>query len=81
MAEKFGTDFDKYLIRELIESIDLRDPNKPSKDKTEPIKCALLMQELTRSSQEPEFLSYFPDVGSPLFFRKSVFSLYSKISK
>ena len=50
-------------MRELIESIDLRDPNKPSKDKTESIKCALLSQELARAALSPEFLTYFNEVS------------------
>ena len=43
LSDKFGCDFDKYLLLELIDSIDLKDPNKPSKDKTEPVKCLLLI--------------------------------------
>ena len=42
LSEKFGADFDKYLIRELVEQIDLKDPNKVSKDKNEAVKSQLL---------------------------------------
>jgi len=56
LSEQFGREFDKYLLKELIEQIDLKDPNKASKDKTEAVKSALLSQEMTRASQKPEFL-------------------------
>ena len=42
LSDKFGSDFDKYLIRELVEQIDLKDPNKVSKDKNEAVKSQLL---------------------------------------
>ena len=63
MSEKFGTDFDKYLIRELVEQIDLKDPNKVSKDKNEAVKSQLLAQELSRMSLKPVFLNYFDEVS------------------
>jgi len=50
LSSKFGADFDKYLIKELIEQIDLKDPNKVSKDKNEAVKSQLLSQELSRCS-------------------------------
>lgn len=62
LQEKFGSDFDKYLIRELIDQIDLKDPNKPSKDRSEPIKCLLLNQELARACLNSDFLHYFEEV-------------------
>ena len=43
MSAKFGKDFDKYLLRELIEQIDLKDPVKAQKDKNEPLKVSLLV--------------------------------------
>jgi hypothetical protein len=50
LSDKFGHDFDKYLLRELVEQIDLREPNKAGRDKTEQLKISLFVQELTRSS-------------------------------
>ena len=66
LSEKFGTDFDKYLIRELIEQIDLKDPNKVSRDKNEAVKSQLLAQELSRMCLKPDFLRYFDEVSSPV---------------
>ena len=64
LAEKFGTDFDKYLIRELVEQIDLKDPNKVSKDKNEAVKSQLLAYELSRMCLKPDFLKYFGEVSA-----------------
>jgi hypothetical protein len=64
LSESFGKDFDKYLLKELMDHIELRDGSKAGKDKTESIKIQLLNQELTRASLKPEFLSYFSDVSS-----------------
>ena len=63
LSERFGADFDKYLLKELIEQIDLKDPNKGSKDKNEPVKSQLLVQELNRISSKPDFLKCFEDVS------------------
>jgi len=63
LSDKFGTDFDKYLIRELVEQIDLKDPNKVSKDKNEAVKSQLLAQELSRMCLKPDFLKYFDEVS------------------
>ena len=68
LSSRFGADFDKYLIKELIEQIDLKDPNKVSKDKNEAVKSQLLSQELSRCSQKPDFLKYFDDVSICGFF-------------
>ena len=38
LAESFGKDFDKYLLKELMEQIELKDASKASKDKTESVK-------------------------------------------
>lgn len=38
LAERFGSDFDRYLLKELIEQIDLRDAIKGQRDKGEPFK-------------------------------------------
>lgn len=62
MSKSFGKEFDKYLLRELIEQIDLKDPVKAQKDKNEQFKIQLLNQELARCSQKPEFLLYFGEV-------------------
>ena len=42
LSKEFGKDFDKYLLRELIEQIDLKDSVKAQKDKNEPFKSQLL---------------------------------------
>lgn len=63
LSSKFGKDFDKYLLRELIEQIDLKDPVKAQKDKNEPFKVQLLTQEFNRCIQKPEFLTYFGEVS------------------
>jgi hypothetical protein len=63
LSGKFGKDFDKYLMRELIEQIDLKDPVKAQKDKNEPLKVQLLNSELARCVTRPEFLSYFGEVS------------------
>ena len=65
LSESFGKDFDKYLLKELMDQIDLRDTSKAGKDKSESVKITLLNQELTRASLKPEFLSYFTDVSHP----------------
>ena len=62
LSLQFGKDFDKYLLRELIEQINLKDPVKAQKDKNEPFKVQLLNQELARCCQKPEFLLYFNEV-------------------
>lgn len=63
MSSKFGKDFDKYLLRELIEQVDLKDPVKAQKDKNEPFKVQLLTLEFNRCVLKPEFLTYFGEVG------------------
>lgn len=67
LSEKFGTDFDKYLIRELVDQIDLKDPNKVSKDKNEAVKSQLLAQELSRMCLKPVFLNYFDEIAQGVF--------------
>lgn len=62
MSEGYGRDFDKYLIKELLDQIDLKDSCKASKDKSESVKITLLNQELNRASLKPEFLTYFSEV-------------------
>lgn len=49
-------------MRELIEQIDLKDPVKAQKDKNEPFKVQLLIQEFNRCSSKADFLMYFGDV-------------------
>ena len=63
LSEGFGKDFDKYLLKELMEQIDIHDANKAQKDKSESLKITLLNQEITRTSMKPEFLSYFNEVS------------------
>ena len=63
LSEGFGKDFDKYLLKELTDQIEIKDASKASKDKTESVKITLLNTELTRASQKPEFLSYFSEVS------------------
>lgn len=67
LSEQFGYDFDKYLIRELLDQIDLKDANKPSRDRTEPVKCSLMNEELKRISENPEFLTYFDELSRDIF--------------
>ena len=62
LAEGFGKDFDKYLLKELIEQIDIKDASKAQKDKSDSVKIMLLNQELSRASQKPEFLQYFTEI-------------------
>lgn len=62
-GDAFGKDFDKYLIKELLDQIELKEGSKASKDKMESVKIMLLNQELTRASLRPEFLSYFSEVS------------------
>lgn len=50
MSEGFGKDFDKYLLKELTEQIEIKDASKASKDKTESVKITLLNTELNRAS-------------------------------
>ena len=59
MAEGFGKEFDKYLLKELMEQIEIKDASKASKDKSESIRITLLNQEISRASLKPEFLSFF----------------------
>lgn len=66
MAEGFGKEFDKYLLKELMDQIDIKDASKASKDKLESIKITLLNQEITRASLKPEFLSFFHEVSKIL---------------
>jgi hypothetical protein len=63
LSGKFGKDFDRYLLRELIEQIDLKDPVKAQKDKNEPFKVQLLNNEFNRAVQKPEFITYFGEVS------------------
>ena len=42
MSEQFGRECDKYLIKELVDQIDLKDPQRPQKDKNEPFKVQIL---------------------------------------
>jgi len=42
----------------------LKDPVKAQKDKNEPFKAQLLIQEFNRCIQKPEFLTYFGDVSN-----------------
>lgn len=67
LSEQFGQDFDKYLIRELLEQIDLKDANKPSRDRTEPVKCLLMNEELKRICEKPDFLTYFDELSRGIF--------------
>jgi hypothetical protein len=67
LAFRFGKDFDRYLLREIIDQIDLKDPVKAQKDKNEPLKVTLLGQELARCSQKPDYLTYFGDVSFDIF--------------
>lgn len=67
LSDQFGKDFDKYLLIELFDQIELRDAAKASKDKSESVKITLLNQELTRASLKPEFLSYFTEVSITIF--------------
>jgi hypothetical protein len=63
LAEQFGNDFDKYLIRELLEQIDLKDANKPSRDRTETFKVQFMNEELKRiCAERTDFLTYFDEV-------------------
>jgi len=63
LAEQFGNDFDKYLIRELLEQIDLKDANKPSRDRTETFKVQFMNEELKRiCGERTDFLTYFDEV-------------------
>jgi hypothetical protein len=66
LSEKFGSDFDKYLIKELIEQIDLKDPNRAARDKNEGVKSQLLAQELSRMCMKPDFLKYWDEVSKIL---------------
>ena len=63
MSGKFGKDFDRYLLRELIDQIDLKDPVKAQKDKNEPLKVQLLNTEFIRAIQKSEFITYFGEVS------------------
>lgn len=45
-----------------MEQIDLKDANKPSRDRTEPVKCLLMNEELKRICEKPDFLTYFDEV-------------------
>lgn len=74
LSEGFGKDFDKYLLKELTDQIEIKDASKASKDKTESVKITLLNTELTRASQKPEFLSYFSEVSDRE--RDSVYLMY-----
>jgi hypothetical protein len=62
LSEGYGRDFDKYLIKELLDQIDIKDSGKASKDKSESVKITLLNQELNRASLKPDFLTYFSEV-------------------
>lgn len=62
LSEGFGKEFDKYLLKELFESIDIKDASKGAKDKSESVKVTLLNQEITRASLKPEFLSFFSEI-------------------
>jgi hypothetical protein len=42
LSEQYGKEFRKYLLKELMEQIELKDPVKASKDKTESVKIQLL---------------------------------------
>ena len=77
LSEGYGRDFDKYLIKELLDQIDLKDSSKASKDKSESVKITLLNQELNRASLKPEFLTYFSEVR----FKKDSFLLLVKLFK
>ena len=46
-----------------MEQIDLKDPNKVSKDKNEAVKSQLLASELSRMCLKPDFLKYFGEVS------------------
>jgi hypothetical protein len=63
LSGKFGKDFDRYLLRELIDQIDLKDPVKAQKDKNEPLKVQLLNTEFIRAIQKSEFITYFGEVS------------------
>jgi hypothetical protein len=60
---QFDKEFDKYLVRELLEQIDLKDPSKPNRDRSEPVKCILLNQELSRMCTSSNFLLFFDEVS------------------
>jgi hypothetical protein len=64
LSEGYGKDFDKYLLKELMEQIDINDASKASKDKNESVKITLFNLELLRASNKPEFLSYFSEVSN-----------------
>lgn len=69
LGEQFGKDFDKYLLKELIEMLDLKDnasslagKAQGSKEKTDSGKIILLTTEMNRAAQKPEFLQYFSEI-------------------
>ena len=67
LAEGFGRDFDKYLLKELMDQIEIRDTSKAARERAESVKITLLNQELARASLKPEFLTYFSEVSISIF--------------
>ena len=53
LAEMYGRDFDRYLLQELLEQVDIKEiglSGKAAKEKTDAVKMTLLLQELNRAS-------------------------------
>lgn len=63
----FGKDFDRYVLKELVEQVDLKDLIKSSsKDKNEQFKIEILKHELNRVASKQDFLTIFGEVSTAL---------------
>jgi hypothetical protein len=58
----------------------LKDPVKAQKDKNEPFKAQLLIQEFNRCIQKPEFLTYFGDIVSHTF-NDRILDFYTELTR
>jgi len=55
LSELYGMEFERYVLKELIEQLDLKDSQKQVKDKNEHLKIQILNSELLRISSKPSF--------------------------
>lgn len=64
-----------------MEQIDLKEPNKAGRDKTEQLKISLFVQELSRSSSKSNFLQYWSEIATHIFGETRLVDFHMELSK
>jgi len=66
LSDQYGAGFERYLISELLNQLDLKDASKGQREKNDQFRLQYVTQEVQKASKKPVYPQFMCEVSPPM---------------